>query len=60
MGRGAHLSQEAELQQNLPGIDDEIGDQAIRPTVHAHHVNQGSKKEPPIKPSRRGRPHRII
>jgi hypothetical protein len=37
IGRGSHLAQEAELQQNMPEVEAEIGEQPTRPTTHAHH-----------------------
>jgi len=60
MGRASHLSQEAALQQNLPSVEAEVGDQPTRPTVHGRHISQNSKKEPPIKPSGTGKPRRIL
>jgi hypothetical protein len=60
MGRRSHLEQEAELEQNLASIEQEIGDQPARPSVHGHHISQRSKKEPPIKHTRSGKPHRLM
>lgn len=51
MGRRSHLEKEAELQEELPEIKQETGDQLVRPTLHAHHIDKGSKKEPPVKPT---------
>lgn len=60
IGRKSHVAQEAELQQNMPSIDQEMSNQPTRPSVHGRHISQRSKKEPPIKPSRRHKPTRIM
>jgi len=62
MGRGSHLSEEAERQESLVDINDEVlnDKQPTRPTVHERHISQNSKKEPPIKPNHGGKPIRVM
>jgi hypothetical protein len=43
MGRKSHLSQDAEFEQNVSRITDDIGEQPTRPTIHKQQATKSSK-----------------
>jgi hypothetical protein len=60
MGRKSHIIQDAQFEQNAAGLQDEIGNQPSRPTVHSHKATKKIGKEPPIRSSSTERPRRIM
>ena len=46
MGRKSHHAQDAQFNQNIKGLNDEIGEQPTRPSVGKQHPTKSSKEEP--------------
>jgi len=46
MGRKSHHVQDAQWQQNLAGLSDELGSQPTRPSIHQQKPTKNSKEIP--------------